>query len=75
MIHETHTDIQTTKICYIEDINKAQRYLLKRPLSTEEFDFLYDQDLDFLEVLLCDFEITIKRVDEFVESVNNLEKR
>jgi hypothetical protein len=75
MIHETHTDTQTTKICYIEDINKAQTYLIKRPLSIEEFDFLYDQNLDFLERLLCDFEITIRNVDDFVESVDNLEKR
>jgi hypothetical protein len=75
MIHETHTDAQTTKVCYIEDINKAQKYLMKRQLSTEEFDFLYDQSIDFLERLLCDFEITIMHVDKFVESVNNLEKR
>lgn len=75
MIHETHTDQQTTKICYIEDINKAQTYLIKRPLSMEEFDFLYDRDLDFLERLLCDMELTILHVDAFVKTFNEQEER
>lgn len=75
MIHEQHTDLQTTKICYIEDINKAQKYLIKRTLSTEEFDFLYDKDLDYLEQLLCDMELTILHVDAFVKGFNEIEER
>jgi hypothetical protein len=65
MIHETHTDVTTTKLCYIEDINKAQKYLMKRPLSTVEFDYLYDQTLENLEHILMGLELTVVAVDKF----------
>lgn len=68
-------ELKTTRLCYIEDINKAQKYLIKRPLSVEEFDYLYELPLDSLEHLLIHFEITISKVDEFTKSVDNLEKR
>lgn len=66
MKHQTHTDEATTKLCYIEDINKAQKYLIKRQITTEEFDFLYDQSLHTLEGILLGFEITIMQVDTVV---------
>jgi hypothetical protein len=56
-----------TKLCYIEDINKSQKYLIKRQLSVEEFDFLYDSNLDQLEQILIDFERTIYLVDRTIK--------
>lgn len=61
------TETRETRLCYIEDINKAQKYLMKRTLSPEEFDFLYEQSLDGLELILMQLEITISQVDSLLK--------
>ena len=55
------------KILFIQDINTAQKQLIKRQLSVEEFDYLYDQSIDYLEHLLTRMEITIHDVNKIVE--------
>lgn len=62
MIQELE-DIKKTKLCYIEDINKAHTLLHKKSLSVENFDYLYDQPIDILEHILYNLELTLSLVE------------
>lgn len=50
------TEESKTKVCIITDISKVELLLTGEPISTTQFDTLYDKDVDELNNLLSDMQ-------------------
>jgi len=53
-------DIRYTKVCYIQDIAKVYRLNTGKLINTDEFDTLYDANIQQLSHILNNLEVATK---------------